>query len=44
MPQDFTKKWESEQKEPVSDRIKEQISPQEPLKQKLDAAKRKLDE
>jgi division protein CdvB (Snf7/Vps24/ESCRT-III family) len=44
MPQDFTKKWESEQKEPVSNRIKEQVAPQEPLKQKLEGAKRKLNE
>lgn len=43
MPQDFTKKWESGQKEPVSDRIREQVAPQEPLKQKLETAKRKLD-
>lgn len=44
MPQDFTKKWESEQKEPVSERIREQVAPQEPLRQKLEAAKRKLNE
>lgn len=44
MPQDFTKKWESEPREPVSDRIREQIVPPEPLKQKLEEAKRKLNE
>jgi division protein CdvB (Snf7/Vps24/ESCRT-III family) len=44
MPQDFTKKWESEQREPVSDKIKEQVAPQEPLRQKLESAKRKLNE
>ncbi len=44
MPQDFTKNWQNENREPVSNRIKEQIAPQEPLKQKLEAAKRKLNE
>ena len=44
MPQDFTKKWERDQSEPVSERIKEQVKPQAPLRQKLEDARRKLDD
>jgi len=44
MPQDLTKRWQSEDKQPVSDRLKSTIVPPEPLKQRLELAKRKLTE
>jgi division protein CdvB (Snf7/Vps24/ESCRT-III family) len=42
MPEDLTKKWQPEEKPSVPDKIREQVVPPEPLRQRLDLAKRKL--
>jgi len=42
MPEDLTKKWQPEEKRSVPDKIREQVVPPEPLRQRLDLAKRKL--
>jgi division protein CdvB (Snf7/Vps24/ESCRT-III family) len=44
MPQDMTKKWQTEDQPHVSERIKGAITPPEPLRQRLELAKRKLTE
>jgi len=42
MPEDLTKKWQPEEKPSVPDKIREQVVPPEPLRQRLELAKRKL--
>lgn len=44
MPEDLSKKWQAEDKPPVSERIREQVVPPEPLRERLELAKRKLTE
>ncbi|MBM5805269.1 MAG: hypothetical protein FJZ49_04300 [Candidatus Verstraetearchaeota archaeon] len=42
MPEDLTKKWQPEEKRSVPEKIREQVVPPEPLRQRLELAKRKL--
>jgi division protein CdvB (Snf7/Vps24/ESCRT-III family) len=44
MPENFPDKWQKEEKEPVADRIKGQIVPPGPLSERLNLAKKKLNE
>lgn len=44
MPEDLSKRWQPEDKKPIADKIKEQVSPPPPLKERLDLAKRRLSE
>ncbi|MEM3365864.1 MAG: hypothetical protein QXM93_05535 [Candidatus Methanomethyliaceae archaeon] len=42
MPDDLPKRWQPEDKKPIAEKIKEQVTPPPPLKERLDLAKRRL--
>ena len=44
MPEDLPKRWQPEDKKPIAEKIKEQVIPPPPLKERLDLAKRRLSE
>jgi division protein CdvB (Snf7/Vps24/ESCRT-III family) len=44
MPEDLTKKWQPEDSPPMTDKLKETMVPPEPLRQRLELAKKKLSE
>lgn len=44
MPDDLKKKWQPEEKKPISDKIRDQVAPPPPLKERLELAKRRLSE
>ncbi len=44
MPEKFTDNWQKQDKATVADRVREQVAPPPPMKQRLDTAKRKLSE
>ena len=44
MPEDLSRRWQAEDKKPIADKIRDQIIPPPPLKERLDVAKRRLSE
>ncbi|MGQ9759479.1 MAG: Snf7 family protein [Candidatus Methanomethylicaceae archaeon] len=44
MPEDLKKRWQPEDKKPISEKIRDQVAPPPPLKERLELAKRRLSE
>jgi len=44
MPEKFTENWQKKEKSSASERLREQVAPQPPMKERLETAKRKLSE
>ncbi len=44
MPEDFNKNWQKQEKTPASERLREQVVPPPPMKERLETAKKKLSE
>ena len=44
MPEKFTENWQKKEKSSASERLREQVAPPPPMKERLETAKRKLSE